>query len=182
MQSDYFRLCYTLLEGGLYVDSDDVYHGSDVGFLFGDGRLKIQPLCYDMSTDKMVPHSVFTTPGADSSSWIFYFNNNPLVACRGHPIIRRALTNATLSLERHVRGELPDIQSTTGPGNLTKSVFEAASKHGNVEQLLHVLRDWEGIATTKWPLSYRQDERKWRISNRQSFRGCLARPSAMGSR
>jgi len=44
MQSDYFRLCYILVEGGLYVDADDVYQGMDIDYLFTDSRLKINPL------------------------------------------------------------------------------------------------------------------------------------------
>jgi mannosyltransferase OCH1-like enzyme len=27
MQSDYFRLCYIFVEGGCYIDTDDVYSG-----------------------------------------------------------------------------------------------------------------------------------------------------------
>ena len=88
MQSDYFRLCYILTEGGCYVDADDVYRGVEIEHLFSDGRLKVQPLCYDMSTDEMVPLSVFTSPAANSLNWIFYFNNNPLIATRSHPVRR----------------------------------------------------------------------------------------------
>lgn len=170
MQSDYFRLCYILAEGGCYVDADDVYHGSEVEHLFSDGRLKIQPLCYDISTDEMVPPSDFTQPGANALSWIFYFNNNPLSAIRDHPIIERALASATASLERDAVGQFPEIQSTTGPGNLTKSIFDAATENGQIEKALRVLRDWEDVASSKWPLSYRHDERNWRLSNQRDFR------------
>lgn len=171
MQSDYFRLCYIFTEGGCYVDADDVYHGPKIQHLFSDSRLKIQPLCYDISTDEMVPPSVFTEPRINALSWIFYFNNNPLIAACGHPIVERALANATLTLERDVANELPDIQSTTGPGNLTKSIFDAANENGEIEGTLLVLRDWEGVATSRWPLSYRSDERNWRLSNRRDYRG-----------
>lgn len=170
MQSDYFRLCYILMQGGCYVDADDVYCGADVEHLFSDGRLKIQPLCYDIDTDDMIPPSVFASPGANSLNWIFYFNNNPLIAVRSHPILERALLNATISLERASYNELPEIQSTTGPGNLTKSIFEAVADDRSLEETLLVVHDWEDIAITKWPLSYRTDMRNWRLSNQRICR------------
>jgi mannosyltransferase OCH1-like enzyme len=170
MQSDYFRLCYILMEGGCYVDADDVYRGAEIEHLFSDGRLKIQPLCYDISTDAMVPPSVFTNSGANALNWIFYFNNNPLITVRSHPIIERALASATTSLERDPQSQLPEIQSTTGPGNLTKSIFEAVSHERCLEEAFLVVHDWEDIASTKWPLSYRGDERNWRLSNQREYR------------
>jgi hypothetical protein len=167
MQSDYFRLCYILVEGGCYIDTDDVYDGSQIEHLFSDGCLKIQPLCYDIATSMMVSPSIFTKPGANSTSWIFYFNNNPLIAGKGHPLIDRALAQATLSLEKNVTNGLPEIQTTTGPGNLTKSIFDAVTERIEIEQTLIVLHDWENIAKNIWDLSYRNDSRNWRLSNCQ---------------
>ena len=170
MQSDYFRLCYILVEGGCYIDADDVYDGSQIQHLFSDGRLKIQPLCYDTETNMMVPPSLFTKPGANAASWIFYFNNNPLIAGSGHPLIERTLAQATLSLEKDVTKGLPEIQSTTGPGNLTKSIFDAVTESDEIEQTLLVLCDWENIARNRWELSYRNDPRNWRLSNCRGYR------------
>jgi hypothetical protein len=124
-----------------------------------------------METNSMVPPSLFTKPGANAASWIFYFNNNPLIACSGHPIIERALAQATLSLEKDATNGLAEIQSTTGPGNLTKSIFDAASGSGEIEHAdLLVLCDWENVATSKWELSYRNDPRNWRLSNCRGYR------------
>ncbi len=170
MQSDYFRLCYIFVEGGSYIDADDVYNGSQIQYLFIDGRLKIQPLCYDTTTNMMVPPSLFTQLGANAESWIFYFNNNPLIACSRHPIIERALTQATLSLEREITNGLPEIQSTTGPGNLTKSIFDVVTENANIEQELLVLCNWEDIASSRWELSYRNDTRNWRLSNCHEYK------------
>lgn len=169
MQSDYFRLCYILVAGGCYIDADDVYHGHSIECLFDDGRLKIQPLCYDVATGRMVPPEIFTKPGADVSTWIFYFNNNPLLATSGHPIIERALANATEAIEQATDGQLPEIQSTTGPGNLTRSIFELTQQDGATVSTLHVLHDWENVASTRWPLSYRSDRRNWRLSNGMEY-------------
>lgn len=169
MQSDYFRLCYIFVEGGCYIDVDDVYNGSQIQFLFSDGRLKIQPLCYDTATNMMVPPQFFTKSGADAESWIFYFNNNPLIASSRHPVIERALIQATLSLEKDETNGLPEIQSTTGPGNLTKSIFDIVTENAEMEHTLLVLCDWEDISTSRWELSYRNDSRNWRYSNCRSY-------------
>lgn len=169
MQSDYFRLCYIFVEGGCYIDADDVYNGVKIQYLFSDGRLKIQPLCYDTATNMMVPPSLFTKSGTDAASWIFYFNNNPLIACSEHPVIERTLTQATLSLERNVMNSLPEIQSTTGPGNLTKSIFDAITENAEMEHTLLVLYNWEDVAKSRWELSYRNDARNWRHSNCRSY-------------
>jgi len=169
MQADYFRLCYILIEGGCYLDADDVYLGLEIDHLFSDGRLRVQPLCYDISTNQMIPPSVFTEPGANESSWIFYFNNNPLLAVCGHPLVEQALASATEALERPSSGELPEIQSTTGPGNLTKSIFDLAMENADIEDTLLVLCGWEGVATSRWPLSYRRDTRNWRLSNQRKY-------------
>ncbi len=170
MKSDYFRYSYIFVEGGFYIDADDVYHGAAIDHLFSDGRLKLQPFCYDITTAQMVPTSDFIEPGADQLSWIFYFNTTPLIAVRNHPIVERALLNATTSLESESNGELPEVQATTGPGNLTRSVFEVLTENGYPEDALLVVHDWENISTSKWPLSYRSDTRNWRLSNQQAYR------------
>jgi Glycosyltransferase sugar-binding region containing DXD motif len=170
MQSDYFRYCYIFVEGGFYTDADDVYHGTAIDHLFTDGRLKLQPFCYDIATAQMVPPSIFVNPTANQLSWIFYFNTTPLITVRNHPIIERALVNATKSLEQDSQGKLPEVQATTGPGNLTRSVLEVVTGEICQEEALLVVHDWEEIATSKWPLSYRNDKRNWRLSNGQAYR------------
>jgi hypothetical protein len=80
-------------------------------------------------------------------------------------VIERALAQATLSLERNITNGLPEIQSTTGPGNLTKSIFDAVTENAEIEQALLVLCNWEDVARSRWELSYRNDARNWRISN-----------------
>ena len=173
MQSDYFRYCYIFIEGGFYVDADDVYHGTAIDHLFRDGRLKLQPFCYDIATAQMVSPSVFVKRGANEMSWIFYFNTTPLIAARSHPIVERALLNATTSLEQEPHGKLPEVQATTGPGNLTRSVVEVLAHESCQQEVLLVVHNWEEVSTSKWPLSYRSDKRNWRLSNGQAYRDPL---------
>jgi hypothetical protein len=170
MRSDYFRLCYIFRYGGLYADADDVHSGVGLRSWFDDRRLKVQPLCYDVLSAGMVPAAVFREPQASASSWIFYVNNNPLIAPPFHPIVRLALARATSLLvgDSDLRF---DVQATTGPGNLTRCLVRhalalEASRPGARDFLL--LRDWDEVATSRWPLSYRDDERNWRHWNPES--------------
>ena len=124
MMSDYFRYSYVLVEGGSYIDADDVYHGTPIDRLFLDGRLKLQPFCYDIATSHMVAPAIFTQPGANQPGWIFYFNTTPLIASRHHPIVERALLNATLSLEADPRADCPRSRLrpalATSPGRYSR--------------------------------------------------------------
>jgi mannosyltransferase OCH1-like enzyme len=169
MQADYFRLCYLFVKGGLYVDADDICIGREIDWLFSDSRLKLQPLCYDIESNSMINPKVFLEISAYSPSWIFYVNNNPLASSSGHPIIERALKQATYALQTIDQNSLPEIQETTGPGNLSKAIFDLGRMNGKLDKELMVLDDWDSIAISKWPLSYRDDARNWRHSNRISF-------------
>ncbi|MGB8028054.1 MAG: glycosyltransferase [Terracidiphilus sp.] len=170
MQADYFRLCYVLVEGGIYVDADDVCVGTDLGWLAEDWRLKLQPLCYDIATGEMVKPAVFLPAEAYDPSWIFYFNNNPLIAGPGHPVVEHALSQATCLLDLTGKDELPEIQTATGPGNLSKSIFDLGTRtSSDIDNDVVVLVDWDALAVSHWPLSYRSDARNWRLSNQKRF-------------
>jgi hypothetical protein len=158
MRSDYFRMCFVLAEGGLYVDADDVLRGAGWQDVFRDGRLKLQPLCYDLTASGMLPSSELRRTDLPTEGRIFYVNNNPIAAPPGHPVLRRALTRAT---DRLLGDEpSPEIQATTGPGNLT-AVLAAHARQSQTPDF-ELLLDWEETAESCWDLSYRCDERNWR--------------------
>ena len=162
MRSDYLRMCFVLEEGGLYVDADDVLVGDGWRQLFDDGRLKVQPLCYDIPTARMVPAADIWRADLPTEDRIFYVNNDPIASPAGHPVLRRALSRATgrlLGVD-----PLPEIQSTTGPGNLTAALAAHARDliAAGAPLDFELLGDWEAIAETRWHLSYRGDGRNWR--------------------
>ena len=162
MRSDYLRMCFVFAEGGLYVDADDVLLGGSWKDVFRDGALKVQPLCYDVPAGGMVSASELRRTDLPKGGRIFYVNNNPIAAPAGHPVLRRALARAT---DRLLGDELaPEIQSTTGPGNLTAVLAAHAreSQVGDIPPDFELLLDWEGTAEPCWDLTYRTDARNWR--------------------
>ena len=42
-----------------------------------------------------------------------------------------------------------EVQATTGPGNLTRSVFEVVTNESCPEEVLFVVHDWEKTSTSK---------------------------------
>ncbi|MEQ9811496.1 MAG: hypothetical protein RLO50_01850 [Azospirillaceae bacterium] len=162
MRCDYLRLCVLLTEGGLYVDCDDVLLEDGWTRLFEDDRLKLQPLCYDISAGAMMPNADIWRKDLPTGERNFYVNNDPIAAPPGHPVLRRALDRATDLLHRG--DDRPKIQATTGPGNLTSVLAVHAHdlllRGGALD--FNLIRGWDEIAETRWDLSYRGDERNWR--------------------
>jgi hypothetical protein len=85
-------------------------------------------------------------------------------------VIARALCHATRLLELAGDGDLPEIQMATGPGNISKSIFDLGTRtSGDIDSKIVALKNWDSLAISKWPLSYRGDARNWRLSNQKRF-------------
>lgn len=170
MRCDYFRLCYLLKHGGFYVDADEVYQGVGCESLFQDNRIKIQPICYDTMTRKMVAPEKFLHDTEYPSSRVFYVDNDPIVAPPGHRLLRLALRRSTRILLQ--RSDKPEIQSTTGPGNFSASLVRHVIQLQKTrsEWDFTMLREWRHISVCPWSLSYRNDERNWRLLNAAAAR------------
>ncbi|WP_203959164.1 glycosyltransferase family 32 protein [Sphaerisporangium siamense] len=162
MRADYFRLCFMLRVGGLYVDADDECQGASVEPLVIDGVLRLQPLVYDIPSDSMVAvERALDT--SDTGERIFYVNNNPIITAPEHPVIAKSLERATALLLAADESDR-DIQALTGPGNLTASLvaYAAELQAQGKTPTFELMTCWDTVAVSKWPLSYRADERNWR--------------------
>lgn len=162
MRCDYLRMCFVLAEGGLYVDADDVLLGEGWRHIFRDGKLKVQPLGYDIIAGQMLPATDIWRSDLPRDGRVFYVNNDPIAAPAGHAVLKRALASATKKLLSE--DDPIDIQSTTGPGNLTAALAVHA-RHLQLAGLpfdFELLPNWDSIAEMRWDLSYRADSRNWR--------------------
>jgi hypothetical protein len=130
--------------------------------MFDDDRLKLQPLCYDISAGGMMPNADIWRTDLAPGERNFYVNNDPIATPPDHPVLRRALKRATQLL---LRGDdRPEIQATTGPGNLTIALAAhayAVILAGGALDFIFI-QGWDAIAEMRWDLSYRRDERNWR--------------------
>ncbi|MBP1947523.1 glycosyltransferase family 32 protein [Virgibacillus litoralis] len=163
MRSDYFRLCYLYKKGGLYVDVDDKFNNVRLNSLFENNNLKVHPLCYDLSTDQMVRINDFYHFSGVNPNYIYYVNNDPILAPAKHPLIELALNRATYNLLDECT-DLKDIQSIAGPGNFSASVVQYFLNRKNTGSPLdfEIIMNWDDISNPQWNLKYRKDQRNWR--------------------
>ena len=144
MRCDYLRMCFVLAEGGLYVDADDVLLRDDWKDIFrrrqaeGAAVVLRHPCRRDGAGGRDL-----ASRSADEGR-IFYVNNDPIAAAAGHPVLRGGARRVRpTSCSARIR--FPEIQSTTGPGNLTAAL--AAHAHNlNVAGApldFELLHNWE---------------------------------------
>ena len=166
MKSDYFRLCYGLLEGGVYIDADDGYLGRGLeGQLSPAAHLALHPLVWDFSAQRNVPVGEWDIAGGMRPGCGYYFNNTPLISRPGSDVVRKALERAGQRVEAlAARGGVPDIHAMTGPEAVTVGLFWHAlmtAAGRSSPQSFRPLPRWSEIAAPQ-PLKYKGDDRNWR--------------------
>ena len=164
MRCDYFRLCYLLREGGIYMDADDVYVGGVTDRDLGDSGLRLNFLC-TAKDHRMIPRERVLAELAEQPEWRCYFNNDPLFSSADHPVLQIALDRSTsLITKAKGLGETCSIHWVTGPENLTFSLVEyvCRSLRDDRRPDFSVLLNWPRIGAQRWDLAYRSTDRDWR--------------------
>ncbi|WP_200249910.1 tetratricopeptide repeat protein [Lamprobacter modestohalophilus] len=147
-ESDYFRLCYLMVRGGIYADTDDRLLGNVDQLIAGQSGLV-----------------VFTEPyGA--------IGNNLIMASPGHPMIIRAAIQAKQGL---LHRDNDGTWSKTGPGLLTRAIAEGLELAQREQQApdLTIKASYlvRRLVQTHVPLQYKKTTRYW---NNQRILGHLA--------
>lgn len=100
-----------------------------------------------------------------TDDYIYYVNNDPLVAPPNHIIIRDTLEYAL----RNINGSTikNDFQAIAGPGALTKSIarfFTCLQLQANEDYpTIEFIDNWSKYSYPDWTLEYRRDNRNWRL-------------------
>ncbi|MBH0236202.1 tetratricopeptide repeat protein [Methylobrevis albus] len=147
-ESDYFRLCYLMLEGGLYADCDDWLTGDAEALAGGSPGLTVM----------LEPRGTI--------------GNNLIVAAPRHPVLVWAAAAARRALlERHN----DSTWTKTGPGLLTRAVahYLTRSDAAGTPPDVAIPHRWQLAAHVSFhvPLPYKRSRGYW---NRQSMAGDLA--------
>jgi hypothetical protein len=168
MKSDYFRLAYLYVNGGLYVDADEklLYNVPNVNFAKGN-LLVIFPLMRERNengeftrvTIRDLSSRTLTAHGPEC-----YFANSPIFASRENEVLKLALARATnLIIEAKGNQSALDIHNTTGPTNLTLAIAAhliQSSCAGKQPSSIKVI-EWTRYAASM-PLKYKDGDRNWR--------------------
>jgi Glycosyltransferase sugar-binding region containing DXD motif len=168
MRSDFFSYAFIWSHGGYYVDADDEYLGGSIARTVRGNGLHLRPLCYDITSDQMIDAGMAAAAASDAPR-VFYVDTTPIIAPAKHPIVGAALSSATENI-LGASNDNRDIQTLTGPGNLTASLVRHAIEltESSMPPDFSILDDWNSVAVSKWPLSYRSDQRNWRLWQRRA--------------
>lgn len=150
MKSDLFRLAYLYRHGGVYIDADDVFGGSNIGRLFrDDGLFKLRSASFK---------NIASQPP------VTIFNNNPIFCVAKDEILRNALERATTILLGLGKRDVYNILVITGPVNLSIAVYVTALDciARDADFRFCPILDWDDTARKNADLEYQKTGRNWR--------------------
>lgn len=152
MKADLFRLAYLYRHGGVYIDADDIYAGSNLEQLFReDGLFKVRCASFRR------------TP---SEPPVTVYNNNPIFCTPKDEIVRMALERATMILLSMGKKEFYNVLVITGPVNLSIAAYMVALDciARNDEFRFCPILGWDNIAHKSRNLDFQKTERNWRVA------------------
>ena len=156
MKSDLFRLAYLYHHGGVYIDADDTYAGSDISNLFdNDGLFRLRSASYTRSPSE---------PPA------FIYNNNPIFSVAGDDILRKGLERATSILLSLGKRDHYNMLAITGPLNLSIAVYATALDcvAKGTEFRFHPIIGWDEVANKGVKMEYQKTTRNWRMAQAEA--------------
>jgi hypothetical protein len=164
MQADYFRLAFLAREGGLYVDADDLYVGTEGQVPMFADKVTIMPLARARGEAGMADVAQELRTMKSGRSVYYYMNNAPIFAPARSATMRRALVRATQRIkERIAAGEKSNIHLDTGPINFSAAMMEVVLRAhvSGTPMPVDVRFDWDWMSVFQ-PLAYKRTDLNWR--------------------
>jgi mannosyltransferase OCH1-like enzyme len=152
MKSDLFRLAYLYRQGGVYIDADDTYEGSNINPLFDeDGLFRLRSVS-------------FKTAASDPPAVIY--NNNPIFCVANDEILRKALERATMIMLSLGKRDFYNMLVITGPLNLSIAVYATALDciANGTDFRFHPIIGWDDVAKKSGNMEYQKTTRNWRTA------------------
>jgi mannosyltransferase OCH1-like enzyme len=144
MQSDYFRLAYLHVLGGIYIDADERCVQS------------LAPLT-NLGVELVLNRRV-------APNGLHYFNNAPLLCRPELPILRECLDWATTMISA-AHGQPLKIWVTTGPGNLSRIFARRILEDPASLPRTFILDDWAAYSEIRF-CAYKYGSRYWLTHDR----------------
>ena len=146
MRSDFFRLAFLAVRGGIYVDADEICSGSVSAFL------RRYPKC-----------EIYLIAASRKDLYLF----NGFVAC---PPLNRFVLTAFRSVVQVVRvakenSSRPNIWETTGPGQISRAVAEIVMSDPSAADHVCMIAEAEygDISKTAWMAYKGTVDGNWRV-------------------
>jgi mannosyltransferase OCH1-like enzyme len=152
MKSDLFRLAYLYRHGGVYVDADDTYEGSNINHLFDeDGLFRLRSISFTRSPSE--PAAVI-------------YNNNPIFCVANDEILRKAFERATMIMLSLGKREFYNMLAITGPLNLSIAVYATALDcvASGTDFRFNPIIGWDDVAKKNRKMEYQKTTRGWRMA------------------
>ena len=157
MKSDLFRLAYLCRHGGVYIDADDIYEGSNMDRLFDEdgGLLRLRSASFKRSP---------------SDAPVTIYNNNPIFCPPNDEILRKALERATMILLSLGQKPFYNMLVITGPLNLSIAVYATALDciAGGTDLRFCPILGWDDLAKKSQDLEYQRTTRNWRAAQNEA--------------
>lgn len=152
MKADLFRLAYLYRHGGVYIDADDSYQGSNLEQLFReDGLFRARTASFRRNL---------------SEPPVTVYNNNPIFCVPNDKIIRMALQRAVGIMLSMGKSDFYNVVVITGPVNLSIAAYMTALDciARDEEFLFCPIIGWDDIARKSENLEFQKTERNWRVA------------------
>ncbi|MBB2169640.1 hypothetical protein HLH36_14985 [Gluconacetobacter aggeris] len=168
MKCDFFRLCYLYINGGFYVDADEILvKGDDFCIPNSGSFIILQPILrkFEHGEWRGIEYDKFIKDNQSRNGSEPYFNNSPIICSKKNPVVFLSIMRS-ISILENGNSYNYSVHDITEPSNISLSciVYMIARGLGLVPHTDIVSIGWKEFARdgSEIELAYKRDTRDWR--------------------